>query len=73
MKKPISITLVPVKSSQIDSVGHSGDTLAVKFKNGGTYHYHGVSADQFAALQKAESCGSYLHSQIKPKHKFTKQ
>ena len=62
-----------VKSSQIAEIGHSGDTLAVTFKNGGTYHYHGISSEQFSAMQKADSCGSYLHSHIKPAHKFTKQ
>jgi hypothetical protein len=25
-----------VKSSQVESIGHQGDTLAVKFKSGGT-------------------------------------
>ncbi len=67
------ISLSPMKSSQIESIGHSGDTLAVRFKHGGTlYHYHGVSASDFAALQKAESIGSHLGKHIKPKFKFTK-
>lgn len=72
MNKPKPITLSAVKSSQIESIGHEGNTLAVKFKSGGTYHYHDVSADQFAAIKKAESIGSFLHKHIKPKHKFTK-
>ena len=68
--KPKPIALFPVKSDQIESIGHEGNTLAVKFKSGGTYHYHGVSASQFADLQKAESLGSHLHKHIKPKFKF---
>lgn len=32
----------------------------------------GVTADQFAKLQKAESIGAHLGKRIKPKHKFTK-
>lgn len=74
MNKPKAPTIAMsgVKSSQIDSIGHHGETLAVKFKNGGTYHYEGVTAAQFAAMQKANSVGSYLHQHIKPKHKFTK-
>ena len=72
MKKINAIKLHSVSSSQIESIGHEGNTLAVKFRSGGTYHYHGVSASQFAELQKAESLGSHLHKHIKPKHKFTK-
>lgn len=74
IKKP-TFTMSGVKSSQIDQIGHCSktDTLAVKFKSGGaTYHYHGVSAQQFADLQKAESVGSHLGKHIKPNHKFSK-
>ena len=67
-----TIPMSPVKSSQIVSIGHTGDTLAVKFKSGGTYHYHGVSPAQFAELQKDESIGKHLGAHIKPKHKFSK-
>lgn len=70
--KPKPIALSPVKSGQIESIGHEGNTLAVKFRSGGVYHYHGVSSAQFAELQKAESLGSHLTKHIKPKHKFTK-
>lgn len=74
MNKPKAptIAMTGVKSSQIESIGHQGDTLAVKFKSWGLYHYHGVTAQQFAAMQKADSVGSYLHQHIKPKHKFSK-
>lgn len=67
-----TIAMSPVKSGQIAEIGHEGDTLSVKFKSGGTYHYHGVSADDFAKFKKSESLGSYLHKHIKPKFKFTK-
>ena len=75
MNKPKAPTIAMsgVKSSQIDSIGHHGDTLAVKFKSGpAVYHYHGVTAAQFAAMQKADSVGSYLHQHINLKHKFSK-
>jgi len=72
MNKHSTIPMSAVKSSQITHVGHSGDTLAVTFKSGGTYHYHGVSAEDFANLQKAESIGSHLHKHIKPNFKFSK-
>ena len=70
-KQP-TIPMHNVKSSQIESVGHHGDTLAVKFKSGGTYHYHGITPAQFADLQKAESIGAHLGKFIKPHHKFKK-
>ena len=74
-KKP-TFTMAGVKSSQIDQIGHCAatNTLAVKFKHGGaTYHYHGVTAEQFGNLQKAESIGSHLGKHIRGVHKFTKQ
>lgn len=64
-----NIPLHPVeKSSQIEAIGHQGTTLAVKFKNGGTYHYSGVSAAQFEELKTAESVGSHLHKHFTGKH-----
>ena len=40
MNKPKykTIALSPVKSGQIESIGHEGNTLAVKFRSGGVYH-----------------------------------
>ena len=71
-KKPKRIAMTAGKSSQVESIGHEGDTLAVKFKSGGIYHYHGVTAEQFAAAQKAESIGKYLGQHIRPTFKFSK-
>lgn len=63
--------MTPVKSSNIAAVGHDPHTseLTVEFKNGGRYIYHGISADQHAALMKADSIGSHLHKYIKSKAK----
>lgn len=71
-KKPAAIKLNAVKSSQIESIGHDGTTLAVKFKSGGLYHYHGVSVSDFEKLKKSESVGAHLGKHIKPNFKFTK-
>jgi hypothetical protein len=61
----------PVKSSNIDAIGHchSTNSLHVKFKNGGTYVYSGVDAKAHAALAAAESIGAHLSKHIKPHHK----
>lgn len=63
--------LSPISSSNIAAIGHDPQTseLTVEFKNGGRYVYHGISADQHAALIKAPSIGSHLHKHIKPRAK----
>jgi KTSC domain len=50
----------PVKSSNIESIGHDGDTMHVRFKNGGTYSYTGVTAEGFRRLKEAPSVGKHL-------------
>jgi hypothetical protein len=66
-----TIPMTAVKSSQIESVGHMDDTLAVKFKSGSTYHYPGVTAEQFADLHKADSIGKAFNA-FKVGRKFKK-
>jgi len=58
-----------VKSSNIEAIGHEGDTLAVRFKGGKVYHYAGVSAEEFDGLCGAESCGSHFAKNIRAKYK----
>ena len=69
-----NFTMQPCQSSQVKAYGHCSatNTLCVEFANGGTYHYHGFSADDYANLTKAESVGKYLHSNVKGKFKHTK-
>jgi len=68
----------PVKSSQLISVGHdpATNTLEIEFPSrkqaphggalpGPVYRYSGVSAEQHAALMKAESVGSHFIKHIK--------
>lgn len=66
-----AIPMTGVKSSLIESIGHQGTTLAVKFKSGATYHYPDVTPLQFANLQKAESIGKAFGA-FKVGRKFTK-
>lgn len=65
--------MIPVRSSTIKAVGHDGTDMHVEFVSGGTYTYHNVPAKLFGAMLKAPSIGSFFHSQVKGKHKFTKQ
>lgn len=68
--KAPAIPMTEVKSALIESIGHQGDTLAVKFKKGGTYHYPCTSAE-FADMQKSESLGRAFGA-FKIGRKFTR-
>ncbi len=67
---PIKIPMAPVASSQIAEIGHdpATSTMAIRFKSNASplYHYAGVTAEEFAAFQQAESIGSYFYKHIKP-------
>lgn len=63
---------VAVKSSNIKSVGHEGDTMEVEFHTGGIYTYHGVKEHHFKSLLKADSIGNHFHKHIKTSFKFKK-
>lgn len=62
----------PVTSSNIESIGHNGTDLFVKFKGGGTYRYPGVSVDHHDKMLEAGSPGGYFHANIKKVHKGEK-
>lgn len=58
----MDIKLTPVTSSSIGGIGYDSksSTMAVQFKNGGLYHYPGVSAPAHQALISAKSIGKYF-------------
>ena len=60
--------MVAVKSSNIDSVEHSGETLTVTFKSGHVYEYSDVPASMFEDMIRDASPGSYLHRHIKDRY-----
>lgn len=55
----------PIKSSQIKSVGHDGDTLEVEFNSGSVYRYKGVPADTYGQLLLADSAGRFFRDHIR--------
>lgn len=69
-----TITMAPVESSQIQSIGHDSatQTLAIRFKDRTTgapaslYHYSNLTDEDFAAFKAAESIGSHFYKHIKP-------
>ena len=68
------ITMVPVKSTNIDAIGYDDATsnLQINFTHGGKYLFHGVHRTLYQQLTKAPSVGSFFHTHIRSKHKFTK-
>jgi hypothetical protein len=66
------IAMRPCKSSsQVAEYGYdpAARTLAVRYKNGGLYHYEDVPQKEFDGLCKAQSAGSFLHANVKSKYK----
>ncbi|VIO73884.1 KTSC domain-containing protein [Bradyrhizobium ivorense] len=64
----------PVESSSIEAVGHDPDrkVLTVRFKNGSTYEYHGVTVDHHTDLMGAKSVGGHFSQHIRNRFKATK-
>lgn len=67
-----SITLLPVASSQIHSIGHdpATNTLAIRFRNNkgepsSLYHYENFTAEEFEEFRAAKSTGSHFTKHIK--------
>ena len=59
-----------VRSTNIARVGYDAQskTLAVEFRNGSIYHYHGIDQDKHDEFMRAESKGKYLHQHIKGRY-----
>ena len=62
-------------SSNIAEHGYDPETrtAAIRFKNGGLYHYDGVSAEDYAAFAAAQSLGSHFHKNWRAKYNGVKQ
>lgn len=63
------IAMQTVESSNIHSCGHcpKTNTLSIKFKSGGTYHFNDFSVEDFTRMQRAKSIGKFFHSDIRGK------
>lgn len=62
---------LPVKSSNIKSVGHDPVTskLHVEFHNGRVFEYDGVDTDTHSKLMSSDSVGSFFSRNIRPSFK----
>lgn len=61
------VDMVPVSSSNVDSVGYDEEQkiLYVRFLDGSLYVYKGVNTYEYDGLLNAPSVGSYLHRNIR--------
>jgi hypothetical protein len=57
--------MIPVSSSNVESVGYEAETVYVRFLNGSLYIYKGVPEFEYENLKNAPSVGSYLHRNFK--------
>jgi hypothetical protein len=65
---------VPVESSSIASIGYASQKrlLELEFRQSGeVYQYFDVPAEEYAAFLAADSKGTYLNQQFKPRgHRY---
>jgi hypothetical protein len=64
--------MVPVSSSNLDSVGYDSmtRTLRIEFKSGAVYEYSAVPESEYQGLMGASSKGSYFHQNIKDRYSY---
>jgi len=67
------ITMIPVTSSQIKSIGYDSGTLYIEFNKGTVYTYSNVPEGHYKALITPDhSVGQYFVNHIKGKYDFIK-
>lgn len=64
-KKQGDVKMYPIRSSNLESVGYSGRTLLIHFKNGSTYRYADVPPEIVKGLFAAPSAGKYYNANIR--------
>lgn len=66
------LDMIQVSSSNVESIGYDevNQILYIRFLNGSTYIYKGVSKYEFDGLLNAPSIGSYLHRNIKNSYPY---
>lgn len=71
--KPMSqVTMMPVRSRSISSVGYEDGTLYVHFHRGEIYAYFDVPASEYEALRLSGEPGRYFAANIRQKYKYRK-
>lgn len=71
-KDVANMDMVPVWSSDIQSVGYESGTLYIRFHSGGTYRYLDVPEAVYRELLGASSHGRYFHAFIKGRYPYAR-
>lgn len=68
------MTLHPVKSANVEAIGHDPVTnkMRVRFHGGAEYEYHDVPAKAHQALLDAASIGKHLNAHVRGRYKTSK-
>lgn len=64
------MNMIPVDSSDLESVGYENGTLYVRFHSGGIYSYSGVPERVYYDLMNAASKGKYFSAYIKNSYPY---
>lgn len=63
---------LPVRSSNLASIGYDDEVLEIEFNSGGIYQYHNVPSIVYEQLMSARSHGKYFASNIKNSYRYSK-
>lgn len=67
-----NMIMIPVSSSNLNSVGYENSTLYVRFNDGSLYSYSGVPEYVYNELMNASSKGRYLAAYVKGHYPYSK-
>lgn len=73
-RKEVKIDRVPVKSTNLVSVGYDDKSciLEIEFKGGRTYRYADVPPEEHRSLMAASSHGKYFAANVRDRYRCTK-
>ncbi len=64
--------MIPVESSNLESVGYEDGMLYITFQSSGTYVYYSVPVTVYEGLMNAPSKGKYFYNCIRDKYQYRK-
>lgn len=64
--------MIPVSSSNLESVGYENGILCIAFHGGRIYEYTGVPESVYQGLMAASSHGKYFHAYIRNVYPYSR-
>ena len=64
--------MIPVSSSNLESVGYENGILCIAFHGGRIYEYTGVPESVYQGLMAASSHGKYFHAYIRNLYPYSR-